>query len=317
MGRETLRAAMRATEVDPAWLHERERGSPRLIGFMIWVMLRLGRNAARALLPPIVLYFAAFSPRARAASRRYLDRALGRRAGFGDVLRHYHCFAATILDRVYFLSGRWDRFDLRLHGEDRLLAILERGEGCILLGAHLGSFEALRAAAVFGAQRPFAMIMDNANAQKAARAFAALNPALAATVIESGAPDSLLRARERLDAGGMVGMLGDRLRPGDKAVSTSFLGAPMAFPAGPFAAAAALGAPVVLCFGLYRGGRRYDLHFEPFRERLALPRATRAAALSGAVGEYAARLEHYARLAPYNWFNFFDVWSGPGGVERK
>jgi predicted LPLAT superfamily acyltransferase len=282
---------------------------------MIWVTLRLGRGAGRFLLPPIVLYFFAFSPRPRAASRRYLERVLGRRAGLRDVLHHYHAFAATILDRVYFLSGRWGEFDVRMHGHEALLGILERGRGCILLGSHLGSFEVLRAAAVFEARWPFAMLMDNANAQKVARTFAALNPALAATIIESGAPESLLRAKERLDAGAMLGMLGDRLRAGDRAIHAPFLGATMPFPEGPFTAAAVLGAPVVLCFGLYRGGRRYDLHFEPFRDRLVLPRgaggAGRAEALASAVGDYAARLEHYARLAPYNWFNFFDVWAAP------
>ncbi len=25
---------------------------------------------------------------------------------------------------------------------------------------------------------------------------------------------------------------------------------------------------------------------------------------------YAQRLEHYCRQAPYNWFNFYDFWSG-------
>jgi len=302
---------MRTTELEPAWLRARERGSPRLLRFMIWVTLRLGRGVGRALLPPIVLYFVVFSPRPRAASRRYLERVLGRRAGLGDVFRHYHAFATTILDRVYFLSGRWGYFDVRLRGHEQLLEILERGRGCILLGSHLGSFEALRAAAVFDARRPFAMLMDNANARKVAGTFAALNPALAATIIEAGAPDSLVRAKERLDAGAMLGMLGDRLRAGDRPVSAPFLGAAMRFPEGAFTAAAVLGAPVVLCFGLYRGGRRYDLHFEPFRDPLVLPRAGRAAALAAAVADYAVRLEHYARLAPYNWFNFYDVWAGP------
>ena len=31
-----------------------------------------------------------------------------------------------------------------------------------------------------------------------------------------------------------------------------------------------------------------------------------------AVRTYAARLEHYCRQAPYNWFNFYDFWNGPG-----
>jgi predicted LPLAT superfamily acyltransferase len=303
---------MSATPAEGGWLGARERGSSALLAFMIWVTRKLGRAVGRALLPPIVLYFTVFSGRSRAASRAFLGRALGRRATLGDVYRHYHAFAATLLDRVYLLSGRWDYFDVRLHGDAELRAIVARGKGCVLLGSHLGSFEALRAAAVFSAHWPLAMLMDNANAQKAARAFAALNPDLAGMIIEAGTPDSLIRAKERLDAGALLGVLGDRLRPGDKAVPCPFLGGTMRFPEAPYVIAAVLGAPVVLCFGLYRGGRRYDLHFEVFRDPLELPRGARAEAVAALAREYAARLEHYARSAPYNWFNFYDVWAPPG-----
>lgn len=30
------------------------------------------------------------------------------------------------------------------------------------------------------------------------------------------------------------------------------------------------------------------------------------------VQRYAARIEHHARSAPLNWFNFFDFWAKPG-----
>jgi predicted LPLAT superfamily acyltransferase len=91
----------------------------------------------------------------------------------------------------------------------------------------------------------------------------------------------------------------------------------MWFPEAPFLIAAVLRAPVVLCFGLYRGGRRYDLHFEVFRDPLELPRGARAAAVAALAREYAARLEHYARSAPYNWFNFYDVWAAPAAETRQ
>jgi hypothetical protein len=68
---------------------------------------------------------------------------------------------------------------------------------------------------------------------------------------------------------------------------------------------------VVLAFGLYRGGNRYDLAFESFSDGLHIPRAERAQALSALIRRYATRLEHYARLAPYNWFNFYDFWNDP------
>ena len=34
----------------------------------------------------------------------------------------------------------------------------------------------------------------------------------------------------------------------------------------------------------------------------------RSAAIEQLLRRYAERLEHYCRLAPYNWFNFYDFW---------
>jgi len=299
------------------WLGAAQRGSPALIRFIVWVALRAGRTVARAMLYPIVAYFVTFSVQPRRASRAYLARALERAPGLRDIFRHYHTFAATLLDRVYFLSGRHDELELRVDGRERALALLGEGRGAVLLGSHLGSFEALRAAGASAPRLDISMLMDNANAQRMMRILAPLDASLADAIINLGAPGSLLRAKARIDAGGLVGILGDRLRPGDRAAPSPFFGKEMWFPEAPFVFAALVGAPVILGFGLYRGGRRYDVHFEVLRERVVLPRAGRSAAVAVLVREYAARLEHYARLAPYNWFNFFDTWTAPGGEEAR
>ena len=34
-----------------------------------------------------------------------------------------------------------------------------------------------------------------------------------------------------------------------------------------------------------------------------------AARLDGMMRRYVARLEHYCREAPFNWFNFYDFWA--------
>lgn len=290
------------------WLGQRERGSLLLMRIITWITLNLGRSAGRLLLVPISLYFLLFSSKARQASRLYLRRALDRQPGWIDLYRHYFCFSATILDRLYFLSDRHDYFDVKVHGEDALHEYLARGQGCVLLGAHLGSFEVLRTLAARFGKVPFAVLMHTGNAHKMNAIMNSLNPEMAASIISMGAPDALLRAQEVIQAGGMIGMLSDRVRPGDKTLTCKFFGLDAALPDGPLAFASITHAPVFLCLGLYRGGRRYDVHFELLAERIEAPRARRREAIHGYLQQYLSRLEHYCRIAPYNWFNFYDYW---------
>ena len=52
----------------------------------------------------------------RRASRDYLTRVFGKPASLMMVARHIHTFAATILDRVFLLGGRFGGYDVRVTG---------------------------------------------------------------------------------------------------------------------------------------------------------------------------------------------------------
>lgn len=289
-----------------AWFRQKERGSPRALRLILWIALRLGRPSARLLLYPITAYFLLLAPEPRRHSRAYLRRVLGREPGIRHLARHFHTFAAVILDRVYLLAGRQDRLDIRIHHGE----IFERhlGKGAILLGSHLGSFEALRALAVDSHDFPVKVLMYSDHNQAITQLLEALNPKVAASVIPLGRVDTLLRVSEALQAGEMVGTLGDRVAQSDKLATCRFLGGEAQFPLGPMMLASVLKVPVILCFGLYRGGNRYDIVFESFAERIDAPRAHREAVLAQWVQRYADRLEARVREAPYNWFNFYDFW---------
>ena len=107
-------------------------------------MLRRNR-VGRVVLHGIAAYYVLFAPRARRYSRAYLRRALGRRAGWADGFRHVLSFASTIHDRIYLLNDRFDLFEIEIIGAEALHAALARQPGALLIGAHLGSFEVLRA----------------------------------------------------------------------------------------------------------------------------------------------------------------------------
>ena len=291
----------------PAWSQRRERGSSLLVRLMIFLSLDFGWAIGQALLYPITLYFYLFSPASRAASRAFLARALPRSPGTADVLRHMFSFSCVLFDRIFLLSNRTAGFTIDATGLDDIAAALAQSRGCLLLGAHLGSFEALRC---LGRQSPVPVkvLMYRGNHGAYTDSVEVLDQALRQDIIEIGTPEAMLHVHESLQRGEIVGVLGDRAPRGDKMVVIPFLGDPAPLPTGPLLLAAALGAPVVLFFGIRTGPRHYTVHFEHFADRIVLGRGNRAAQTAAIVQRYAGRLEQFCRRYPFNWFNFYDFW---------
>ncbi len=282
---------------------------------MAFIAVAFGRRVARWVLHPITWYYLAFAPAARRHSTRYLARALGRPPTLADRYRHVFTFAGTVLDRVYLARGRLHDFDLRLEGAPLMDELVARGRGALLVGAHLGSFEALHAV---GASRPglrVAMAMFPDNARLIHHTLQAIAPRFHLDIITIGRASSTLEMRDWLDAGGLVGMLGDRVLGAESTrsslVELPFLGHTAHFSDGPFRLALLLKRRLVFMVGLYRGGRRYDVRFEPLADFSTPPADARSRdnLLRDAMQAYVQRLESLCREAPTNWFNFYDFWN--------
>ena len=216
-----------------------------------------------------------------------------------------------MLDRFFFLTDRMAEFEITISGGEVVDELLADGRGFIFLGAHQGSFDVLR---VLGASRPemnLKAMMYPENSKRITGLMAELNPSLSQDIIVLGRPDAMLQAKQHLDHGGAIGLLGDRIISGDKVVRAEFLGQPANFPAGPLMLASALKVPVVLFYGLYLGGSRYEVHFELFVDRIDAKTRKRPSDLQGLVESFAARLGDFCRREPYNWFNFYDFWDTP------
>ena len=291
------------------WTRQHEKGSPAALRLILWIALHLGRGSARLILYPITLYFLITAAEQRRASRSFLARVRPGPMHWWHVARHIHCFSATILDRVFLLSGRLETFDIRFHGLDAAMETIGAGHGVILLGSHLGSFEVLRALAAHQSVVGLKVLMYPQHNQSLTRLLETLDPGIADSVIPLGTDNALLKVGESLERGEMVGILGDRSAPGEPVVDCRFFDGVVPFPSGPLRIAAATDAPVVLFFGLYRGGNRYDIHFEILAEHIDIDRRDRKRDIQAWMQRYAERLEYHARRSPYNWFNFYDYWA--------
>ncbi|WP_267225420.1 acyltransferase [Dyella silvae] len=293
--------------------------------FALWLIRTIalvgGRPLGRLVLYPVTLYFYLRRRPERTASRRFLERVLGKPATTRQVMKHIYSFAAITLDRIFLLAHGEKGFDITVEGLDELEASLDQGRGLLLLGSHQGSFEALRAISSRRPDIPLRVVLDKQKTPAMTELLEALAPDIGAAVIDAsmGGASITLAMSEACEQGAMVALLADRGREHEVLRRTPFLGEPAPFPVGPWLLAHSLRVPVMLCFGLYEGGNRYRLIFEPFADRVEIPRNERAQALDDVLARFARRMEHYVHVAPYNWFNFYDFWQqdvdAPGRVD--
>jgi predicted LPLAT superfamily acyltransferase len=293
------------------WLARGERGTMAMLRLMTVISLHLGRRVARLVVYGIAAYFFLFAPTARRHACAYLGRALGRPPTAADRFRHIFSFAATIHDRIYLISDRFDLFSISVEGEALVREAIENRRGAILMGAHFGSFEVTRALGRSQSGLRVVMAMYAENARKISSTLTAINPTATLDVVALGHLDAMLRLRADLDAGACVGVLGDRAPGAGATEAVQFLGATAHLPTGPMRAAATLGRPVVFMAGIYRGGNRYHIVFERLADFSATSPAERPAAIRAAISRYVGLLEQHCRRDPYNWFNFFDFWAEP------
>jgi len=291
------------------WQKHKERSTPLTLQTICWIALHLGRSVARLLLYPISGYFLLFAPKQRRASLNYLNRVLGRPAHWLDVAKHIHCFASTILDRVYLITAQFDELSIQFPSENMPLNYSKNGTGCLLLGSHVGSFEVLRSYAVKKCPLPIKILMYEGQTPMIVQIFNALNPKVAETMITlNERPSSLLQIKEAIDTGHAVGMLGDRVMGKEKTVPCMLLGVKIELPVAPILIAATLKVPLIVFFGIYQGEKNYQIHFNLLAEQVVLTRKNRQQDIQRYAQQYADLLEIQIRKSPYNWFNFYDYW---------
>jgi len=289
------------------WITHAERGAEWTMHFMVWLSRRKFRFVVNILLYPIVLYFLVVAGDGRRASRQFFERATGKFSLF-DHYRQLMCFARSLVDRVGILSGEAGNFEVVPHGREQLFEVRRKSQGLILLGAHIGSFEAARVLLKDRTDIDVHIVAYFAGSEKIRRALDSLNPQLARNVIDPTAPDAIFSMRDVIENGGVLAILGDRVGIGDNTLEVDFLGAPALLPSGPYFLASILQCPVYCFFGLRTGERRYESYVFKLADRIVLERRQRSEQAKVYAQRFADLMAEMARAHPNNWFNFFEFW---------
>ncbi|MCI4662261.1 MAG: hypothetical protein MRY63_10645 [Neomegalonema sp.] len=298
----------------PAEWQHREEGSRRQLRLMRWIGLRAPDWLTGPIIWAVSLYFSQRLERAATrGSTLFLTRVLGRAPTWRERHRHARMFAHVFLERTRLLAGGLDDFAINEEGGDLVRALVAEGKGGVLLGAHYGSFEALRAFDRGLNGLIVNYLMHPAHAQGSTRLLNELNPEVAQRVIVlSDGPAALIAAKEALERGEWIAILGDRLPESAtrSRLHARFWGEDIALPNSPYVLAMAMRVPLIFCAARRLGRRRYEIEFKEIHDGSPVPRAERGARMQAMAEIFAAHLERLTRRDPYNWFNFFDIWRG-------
>jgi predicted LPLAT superfamily acyltransferase len=341
--------AYRGTHRGTHWADLPEAGMMAGLWFLYGMHRIFGRGLYRVLIWPVSWYFAATRPVARRASIDYLRRVGELAPGAGGwtawraAARHLRVFADALLDKALAWTGGLNLDATRMQIDARFAAAVAAGRGGLIVVAHFGNLEVMRALADRVPGLRLHILVHTRHAERFNRMLERMNP---------GAADRLLQVTElsaatvawlaqRVDAGDYIVIAADRVPThGARTMEVPFLGAPAPLPIGPWVLAAALGCPVYWLACYKRAHARADdsndaddanrvnnandldrdrhtLICELLRERVTLPRAARAEVLRQAGADFARRLEQACRDAPYAWFNFFPFWRERGAPEKR
>lgn len=298
------------------WAQTKEVGAAWGIRCLVLIYKIMGRAVLFVVLYPVVAYFFLTNRTARSASREYVQRLhefapdLPIHATPAVTFRHFVNFARSIGNRLAAWTGQITLDDVTFSGRDTLIELIDKGQGALLVTAHIGSFEVCRALARLRSNIRLNVLVHTAHAEGFNRAMQTVNPNQHVELIEVTEldPAVAIRLKQKLVDGELIVITGDRIPVSGTRVSVApFLGRPARFPQGPFILAALLKCPVytLICLA---DDDHFHVYVEPLCERVLLERGSRETDLQRYVGMFAQRLERFCRVAPLQWFNFFPFW---------
>lgn len=289
------------------WKGEKERGALWAMRFMRWLCRHRLDGLIQILLYPIVGYFYLSSRKVRLAAKDYFLHVQGSYSGL-DHYKQLLCFARSLVDRVLLLMGETDGFIVHPEGREVLIEARDKGQGLILLGAHLGSFEAGRALVKNEAGLDIHIVAYHAQSKKVREILDDANPEMLKKIIDPSHQDAVFRMREVIESGGILAILSDRVGFGAKTVPVQFMGDSIEMPSGAYMLASVLRCPVFCFFAMRIGSYEYQSYTLKLADQVILDRKDRDKSLMAYAQSYADLLETYAKRYKYHWFNFYDYW---------
>jgi predicted LPLAT superfamily acyltransferase len=307
---------------DENWFSLQERGALWGIQFTLLFYQIFGKPLSKVLIFFIVGYFYLTDTKARNASKDFLNRVyqtpggkkiLSHKPGWKENFKHFYEFGNIILDRISFWQGKSHKYKIDFDGYEHFNDLVNKKQGAVIISAHFGSVDVIRALASESDQIKLNILMFAKNSKNITRIFNKINPRSKLKIFDLGAitAQTAIELKECVDAGEYIGLLGDRVALGtqDRISKIPFLGCKAAFPQGPVILSSLMECPVLLIFVVREKKNHYSVKVIPFSDKIDLGRINKQQQIQQYMETYAQHLEKLCCQYPYQWFNFYPYWS--------
>lgn len=270
-----------------------------------------GKRPAYHIMYIVVFCYVLFYPAIRRRTRYYLARRFPQRRGrlrqFLDSYRLVCAFGKTLIDQGAGAILGPSSVQAVCPDADALAALAAAGAGVVLINAHVGCWQAAMSI-LDKLNTPVSLVMIPPDPARQRRLTALAEMPFRIIDPRRGL-DSVVATVQALQRREIVGLMGDRVFGGESGtVTAEFLGAPVQFPFSPYRLAATTGAPIAVLLTWKSGFATYEIRLAKVI-RLPAGLGRDPADYAPWVGEFATALEGFVRDHPWQFFNFYDMWS--------
>ena len=226
-------------------------------------------------------------------------------------------FGKIVLDKFAVLAGNGEQFDI--HFEEKYWRIfhqlLEKKEGFIMAGSHIGNFELLGQRLSQDTKPISCVIFGGENDDYQERRNIAFGKKNVKTIPLRNDMSHLFAIKEALDKGEIIAILCDRHVGGRKIRKCNFMGEEAYFPTGIFTIAAQMGIPVLSISIMKEKHNRY----QGYMKLLSIPEeATSVSETTNTLlQQYVASIEDILHQYPHQWFNYFPFWENASKSDNS
>lgn len=287
---------------------------------IFYALIRLGgRRAAYLLLFFVVGWYALFSGEVARRCAPYILSRFGPGIGWRFKVRVFKMclgLGKALIDRAVAGIAGPSALEMKFAGDGlaRLRGLIGEGKGLIVVMSHVGPWQASIAALErLDAEVYMLMRREEGDIDRHYHEHAGVECPYK-VIDPSGYLGGAVEMVEALDHGAVLCVMGDRLFGEEgNALEVEFLGKPAPFPVSAYKVAASTGAPVAVLFARESGAGGIVMELAEVL-RVERPPRKETARLGLEVyrpylERYVDALEGYARKYPYQFFNFFDMWT--------